>query len=186
LKLGRRVLSIILLIITTLGVIGGCSNTQNAHQNQIELPNGPPTQRTETEEEFISATKVKNTVNRPTLLDSVKIDINKDGQEESIELYTAAERDSKGEIAWDDGQRWLLTVVDGSNEYILFDDYVQLGDLNFFAYLSEQNAVHITTIQNCDADFLVNDYVFDSEKKRFKRNVVFRPPISHMVGFSRY
>lgn len=136
--------------------------------------------------DFIYAREIENTKNTLTLLDHTNVDMNKDGQEESIKLYTAAGKDSKGEIAWDDGQRWLLTVIDGNTEYILFDNYVQLGDLNYWVYTSEQNAVHITTVQNCSASFIVTDYIFDSKKKRFERNVLVNPSNVNMLGFSHY
>ncbi|MBU7008848.1 hypothetical protein [Phosphitispora fastidiosa] len=182
-KQGRKILFIFLFIMIP-GIFVGCSNTQSAGQNQIESPSNSNDQQTE--EDFIYAAEIKDTVDSLTLLDDSKIDIDQDGREESVELYTAAAKDPKGQIAWDDGQRWLLRVTYGDSEFILFDDYVQLGDLNYWLYTSEQNTVHITTIQNCDADFLFSDNVFDKEKKRFERKVVFRPYNVIMSDYSRY
>ncbi len=184
-KQGIRIF-FVLLIVTFLGLFVGCSNTQNASQNQIQSPSSPNGQQTDTKEDFIYATKIKNTVDMLTLLDDSKIDINQDGQEESVQLYTAAEKDPKGQIAWDDGQPWLLTVIDGDNEYILFDDYVQLGELNYWIYTSEQNTVHITTMQNCSAGFLVTDYKFNAKMKCFEKTVVFNPQNVNMLDHSRY
>jgi len=186
LKQGRRIFFILLLIVTTLGLFVGCSSTQNVQQNQVEGPNRFNNQQTETKIEFISAAKRTNPLERMILLDDSKVDINQDGQEESVELYAAAEKDSRGELAWDDGQPWLLKVIDGDYEYILFDDYVQLGDLNYWIYTSEQNTVHITTMQDCDAGFLVTDYKFDVKMKRFEKVVVFNPQIANMLDYSRY
>lgn len=138
------------------------------------------------DKDFIYAAEVKKTKDTLTLLDHTNIDLDKDGQEETIELYTAAEKDSKGEIAWDDGQRWLLTVVDSNAEFVLFDNYVQLGELNYWLYTSEENTLHITTIQNCDAEFIVSDYIFDSHNKRFEKNVLVNPPSVNMLHHSHY
>lgn len=181
----RKVLFIFLFVII-LGIFVGCSNTQSASQNQIESPSGSNDQQIDTKEDFIYATDIKDTVDRLTLLDVSSIDIYQDGQKESVELYTAAEKDSKGQIAWDDGQPWLLRVTAGDNEYILFDDYVQLGDLNYWLYTSEQNTVHITTMQTSSAGFLVTDYKFNSKKKCFERNIVFDPKSVNLLDYSHY
>lgn len=183
-KQERKFLLIFFITIISLEVFIGCANTKNAHQNHVEPAINAIDQQTETKKDFIYATERKNTKDTLTLLDHTNIDMDKNGQEESIELYTAAQKDSTGEIAWDDGQRWLLTVIDGNNEYILFDNYVQLGNLNYWVYTSDQNTVHITTIQNCNAEFIVTDYIFDSNKKRFERSVPFRPRNINMLYYS--
>lgn len=162
------------------------SSTENVQPRQEAQTFDSTDQQNDINKDFVYATEIKNTKDTLTLLDHTKFDINQDGQEESIELYTAAEKDPKGKIAWDDGQRWLLRIVDGNSEYVLFDDYVQLGDLNYWLYTSEQNTVHLTTIQNCSAGFIVTDYIFDSQQKRFKRNVLVNPPNVNMLHFSHY
>ena len=60
-----------------------------------------------------------------TLLDEYIIDFNNDGYDEIIAMYVAAGRDDKGEIMWDDGQRWVLLIHGDNKDYVLYDDYVQ-------------------------------------------------------------
>lgn len=106
-----------------------------------------------------------------TLLDSMKIDFNKDGIEETIELYTVAER-YNGEIAWDDGQHWILVARDDYNDYILFNDYVQLGGISFYAYFEDEDFV-VTTIQSGTASLVLTEYKFDPESNSFNSKVNF-------------
>jgi len=185
LKQGRKLFLIVLFVII-LGVFVGCSNSQSASQNQIESPSGSDDQQIATRANFIYATDIKDIVDRLTLLDDSSIDIDQDGKQESVELYTAAEKDSKGQIAWDDGQPWLLRAFDNDKEYILFDNYVQLGELNYWLYTTIENEVHITTMQTSSAGFLITDYKFDSEKRRFERNIVFDPKSVNLLDYSRY
>lgn len=71
----------------------------------------------------------------PTQIDAATLDVDGDGTEETVELFAAVERDARGRPMWDDGQRWMLRVrEDAAPEgYVLFDDFVQLGRLSFWA-----------------------------------------------------
>jgi len=66
-----------------------------------------------------------------SLLDSATVDLDRDGDREMLLLYAAAERDDRGRLMWDDGQRWLLLARDGEREFPIFDGFVQLGRLGF-------------------------------------------------------
>ena len=66
-----------------------------------------------------------------TLYKKINVDIDGDGEEEVIELHVNAGKTENGLFAWDDGQNWLLVVKDGEKTYPLFDDYVQLGSIDF-------------------------------------------------------
>lgn len=127
-------------------------------------PNG------ESEDLIIKATD-KVDYNDLTLLDSANIDFNKDGTEETIELYTVAQR-YNGEIAWDDGQNWVLVVRDADNDYILFNDYVQLGGISFYAYFEGEDFV-VTTVQSGTANLKLTEYRFDKESNSFISKVSF-------------
>lgn len=106
-----------------------------------------------------------------TLLDSMNIDFDEDGTEESIELYTVAER-YNGEIAWDDGQNWILVVKDTDKDYVLFEDYVQLGGISFYAYFEDKNFI-ITTIQSGTANLKLTEYRFDKNSNSFISRISF-------------
>ena len=76
-----------------------------------------------------------------TRLDAFPFDVDGDGAEETVELFAAVVRDARGRLVWDDGQRWMLRVREGGGEsaaggaagegYLLFDDFVQLGQLSY-------------------------------------------------------
>ena len=108
-----------------------------------------------------------------TLLDSYIVDIDQDGSDETIALYTSAEKDSKGEIMWDDGQNWLLIVQGKDKDYILFNDYLQLGNIKFHVYTSD-DILHINTVETTTAGIKVSDYKFDNGTNRFLIEVPFR------------
>lgn len=67
-----------------------------------------------------------------TLLERMYEDVDSDGKDESIELYTSAQRGPDGFMEWDDGQRWLLLVRKEGEIFPLFNDYVQLGQIEFW------------------------------------------------------
>ena len=100
------------------------------------------------------------------LLDSYEFDINGDGFEETIGMYVNAEQGSDGEIYWDDGQDWLFLVQGQEEDYILFDDYVQLGNIKFHIYTVDED-FYITTIQSGTANLDIVDYKFDRDLKEF-------------------
>lgn len=100
------------------------------------------------------------------LLDSFEIDINNDDFEEKVAMYVDAEQGSDGEIYWDDGQNWLFLVEGREEDYVLFDDYVQIGNLNFHAFTVDDD-FYISTIQTGTANLQVNQYKFDSKSNEF-------------------
>lgn len=101
-----------------------------------------------------------------TLLDSYKFDINGDGTEEIIGLYTTAQRDSKGEIMWDDGQVWILAVHGVDKDYELYNNYVQLGSIQFYVFTAD-DTFHITTVENTTAGLKLTDYVYNKSEDSF-------------------
>ena len=66
-----------------------------------------------------------------TLLERMYFDVFNDGKDESIELYTSAERGPDGLMWWDTGHRWLLLVRNKDKIFPLFDDWVQHGQIEF-------------------------------------------------------
>ena len=115
-----------------------------------------------------------------TELDKFNTDIDGDGKEEAINLYTAAQRDSKGEIGWDDGQKWFLLVRDEDTEYVLFDEYVQLGTIKFWTCTSKDE-YHILTLQDGSSVFKLCDYTYDKEKGSFIKKEIFNPEFLNVI-----
>ena len=105
-------------------------------------------------------------VSNLTLLDEYLFDFDEDGEEERIAMYTAAEKDENGEIVWDDGQNWLFLVQDTDKDYVLFDDYVQLGNIDFYVYTLEDD-FYIDTVQVGTANLTLKSYHYDKDKNSF-------------------
>lgn len=107
-----------------------------------------------------------------TLLDEYVFDFDNDGVEEKVGMYTTAEKDSKGEIMWDDGQKWLFIVQDTEKDYILADEYVQLGKIDFYVYTIDDD-FHIATISGRTASLTLKSYHYDRDNDCFSITIPF-------------
>lgn len=107
-----------------------------------------------------------------TMLDEFDMDFDNDGIEEKIGMYTAAGKDANGEIAWDDGQRWLFLVQDTDKDYVLVDEYVQLGSIDFNVYTIEDD-FYIATHSARTASLRLNLYHYDRENDSFEMTTPF-------------
>lgn len=120
-----------------------------------------------------------------TLLERMYDDIDSDGKNESIELFTSAKKGPDGLIGWDDGQRWLLLVGDEGKKFPLFDDYVQLGQLQFWVGIFNKSQIvspsdvdlerHIYVMISGNS-IQLSDYYWDKQSLGFKKEIVFDPP----------
>lgn len=107
-----------------------------------------------------------------TLLGELIFDFDKDRVDEKISMYTAAGRDSNGEIMWDDGQRWLVVVHDEDKDYVLFDGWVQLGGITPFAYTVDED-FYIATISTGTANLTFKSYKYDKSNDKFIMTIPF-------------
>lgn len=149
------ILSLILAIFLT-----GCKNGNTENENnQIIDDNKKEVISSSPEEDF----------SQLTLLESFNYDYDFDGTEETINLYTSAQKNSDGEMMWDDGQIFKLIINDDDKIFILIDEYVQLGRINYYVYL-ENDIFTITVISPRTASFTVTDYVFDKDTNSFLVN----------------
>lgn len=171
-------ISLLLVVIMVLTISFGCTPKEKPSEvippgNVVdkEDPNDNEDPIKEPEGIIIEATTKVN-VSDLSLLDSYIIDFDNNGTDETISLYTAAEKDSNGEIMWDDGQKWKLLVEGTDTDYVLFDDYVQLGSIKFYVYTSDDE-FYITTIQTSTASLKLTEYRFHKESNSFISNVKF-------------
>jgi hypothetical protein len=67
---------------------------------------------------------------------------------------------------WDDGQVFKLIIHDSNENYVLFDEYVQLGKVNYYVYL-EKDLFTISIIIPRTASFTITDYVYDKDVNGF-------------------
>jgi hypothetical protein len=140
--------------------LAGCMNENTENENNQIVD--------ENKKEVISSSPVED-FSQLTLLESFNYDYDLDGTEEAINLYTSAQKNSDGEMMWDDGQIFKLIIHDDDKIFILFDEYVQLGKINYYVYL-ENDIFTITVISPRTASFTVTDYVFDKDTNSFLVN----------------
>ncbi|MBD8034128.1 MULTISPECIES: hypothetical protein [Solibacillus] len=129
-----------------------------------------------------------------TLYKKKSLDIDEDGEEEIIELYVNAGKMENGLFAWDDGQNWLLLVQDGENSYPLFDDYIQLGSLDFSTATFDGKpgiVMHMTQhsniiIQKITYDQKVKGLQKETFYKKENMNDYYNPPASYALFKDAY
>lgn len=105
-----------------------------------------------------------------TLLDSYSIDIYGDEEDETISMYTDAEKDPEGNIMWDDGQTWKMIVEGMSDSFILFDDYLQLASVEYFIYTIDED-FYISTVNSGTANLTMTEYKYNKENNTFEKAV---------------
>jgi len=165
----KKALFIFILIAILSFSIVGCQR----EENQMDQPlNDPPSEeKNESRDEKSKNIFVQSTHQDPrdegilTRLSNFVWDLDGDGLEEKIELYTAAERHEDGNMIWDDGQNWLLLVEDENQYYPLLHQYVQLGVVYFNLWLDDEEIPNITVFVTTGANLNIVNYTYDSEEK---------------------
>ncbi|QED46906.1 hypothetical protein [Cytobacillus dafuensis] len=108
-----------------------------------------------------------------SLYKQTKLDIDQDGEDEIIELYVNAGKGENGVFAWDDGQTWLLVVKDGEKTYPLFDEYVQLGSIDFSTTtFDEKPGIVMLKMQHSDKS--IYKFVYDQNAKGFVKETLYK------------
>ncbi|HOA79721.1 MAG TPA: hypothetical protein PKK61_01470 [Defluviitaleaceae bacterium] len=98
-----------------------------------------------------------------TKLREYSIDLDSDGEEEKIQLYTSTARDESGELLWDDNQNWLLLIEDGNEYYPLFESPVQLGMVYFNVFYDSNELAKVSLILSAGASMKITNYYYDEE-----------------------
>lgn len=107
---------------------------------------------------------------------SYEIDVDKDGNNETIEVYCNGDITPDGEYLFDDGQDWALILRKGDKIYPLFEkSYIQLGRLEYTAYIDydEYEKVHIIVAYKTGATIIYYDCTFDEESGHILRNQLY-------------
>ncbi|MGI6585614.1 MAG: hypothetical protein GX301_04510 [Gracilibacteraceae bacterium] len=163
----KRKSYICMILVLLLGVLTSC---QPEEQNNVQPP-----PEVETDTVLIEAMASDSIeTERMTKLREFSVDLDLDNIEESIELYTAAQRNENGEMMWDDGQNWVLTVCDGDKSYPLLSQYVQLGVVHFMVSNSgTEQMPDITVLLPTDSSFRMMSYAFDKEKGGYIKKLIY-------------
>ena len=188
---------LLLVIVCLVGILVGCTNQSNTDQTkdinelkkqieQISLEKDALLTTLEEERKALelamnqqvsndySMILAKDIEKYPqTLYKKTTADINGDGEEEVIELYVNAGKTENGLFAWDDGQNWLLVVKDGEKTYPLFDDFVQLGSIDFSTTTFDGNP-GIVMLMTQHSDIIVRKFTYDKNEEGYQKETFYK------------
>lgn len=102
-------------------------------------------------------------------------------KEAAVELYTSAQVAADGQMGWDTGDQWNLLVQQEHASFVLYDEYVQYGEVQFWiSYLNpeeipglepEDLEQHIYVMVTTGGGFTMYDYLWDAENTCFWKSV---------------
>lgn len=121
-----------------------------------------------------------------TLLERTYADIDNDGANESVELYTSAEKMADGRMGWDTGHQWVLLVRKGEEIFPLFDDRLQYGEVQYWVVSFNNDNIESPKTTDLETriyasistgyDFRLFDYYWDKQNHSYKKETIFNPP----------
>ena len=167
------------VLFTLLIITGGCGRAKDE-----SAKSQPPAQPTGATTEQVTTATTKNETDIPassadprkgmaTKISDFSYDLDGDGTDETVELHTQAERSSDGNIAWDDGQSWLLVVVNGDNYYPLLNQFVQLGRVYFSVWSNDNNKANITAAVITGSGVNLRNYTYNGDTNSFASQELF-------------
>ncbi len=116
-------------------------------------------------------------------------DLDADGADEEIALYTSAERMNNGKFIWNDGQEWLLLIKDKiDGYYVLLDEFVQAGNVYFEVsdyYMKDGAVPKISVTTSTGAGFSLKNYTFSKNFKGYESETIFDTKNVTEAGINR-
>jgi len=120
-----------------------------------------------------------------TLLERVEYSFVPDGESASVELYTSASITDDGQMGWDSGDQWTLLARQGERVFLLYDEYVQYGEVQFWISSLNPNGIdspetkdldhHIYVMVTAGVGFTIYDYVWNADDGCFRKSVLLNP-----------
>lgn len=96
-----------------------------------------------------------------------KEDVLGSDENETVELYVNAEVYEDGSLVMDDGQNWLLVMKKDGKTYPIYNDYLQLGDIDFV--LTPFNGeLGVLMIMTAHSDTTIKKVVYDEQEDSYK------------------
>lgn len=111
----------------------------------------------------VKATVLPDKIKNRTEVDRYSCDIDGDGDEEKVILLIDAEYGNDGRLIRNDGQEWFLYIDDNGSSYVLLDEYVQNGDVNFDVadyYTAEGVVPQITVTVSTGSKLSITNYSY--------------------------
>lgn len=111
-------------------------------------------------------------------IDGCEADINGDGGDETIGLYTSAETES-GEILWNDSQKWALEVKINGEYYILLNQNISNGRVYFDIDELKDGTKAITVYSVSSSGTAIKQYSYS--KTGFVEKVLYNSELTNKI-----
>lgn len=148
---------------------------------------------TSEQQENISVRKIEPSSLPADILDWTEVsrytgDVDGDGANENVVLVTEAKKDKNGELLWNDGQNWALYVDGSEKDYVLFKNYVNIGNVYFEVsdyYMKDGVVPRINLILSTGASFSLKGYSFSSKSMAYEEYTLYNSGNEAIGAISR-
>ena len=174
----------ILLIIAVAAALSSCAADKNppATATPVVSPNATE----EAEYKTIEKTD-NNSYKDMNKYQDCFYDFDHDDVEESVTLYTSAQKDSDGEFMWDDSQNWILAVEGNNGNYILYDEHAH-GKFEMFVsenYKKDGSTYpSVRLMISTSAGFEIKEYTYSDGS--FKEQTVYNAGDLNELSVNQY
>lgn len=153
----KKIFGLVLILTLTISLVACTSNTDVPDKDNNK-------ENTQSQVKNIDITKDFNFDNY-NLVNNVDFDFDGD-EHSSVELYTTAVKDNSGEFILDDGQEWLLVARSSQGSYVLFQDFIQIGSIDFNAFTIDED-YYIVSKSSGTANLNIEEFKYDKDAKVF-------------------
>lgn len=177
-------LKAILLTLCLVLVFTGCNGKPSKVPTQPESPKP----EVETKPVVISAQTLPASVAGYAEVTSYVGDVDADGTDERTVISTSAERTKNGEFLWNDGQDWAVFVEDTNGVYMLFDKFVQAGNVYFDVsdyYMKDGAQPKILVTETTGAGLVLKTYLFSKNENGYVEETIYDTSVITEAGINR-
>lgn len=134
--------------------------------------------------DMVSPIEDPNYINGLNLFSSSDVDIDNDGEFETLEVYCEGSIGPNGDYLLDDGENWTLILRKGERIYPLFDKaYIQFGKIQYAIYQDYNDFDRMHVIVECKTGTAIYYYdcIYDEESGNMIRNSFFDASNINMI-----
>ncbi len=174
----------IILIAAIIAALAGCT-AGNPPQESAE-PVVSPNVTEEKEYKIIEKEDNNEKYLKLNKYEDCSYDFDHDDVEETVTLYTSAEKDSHGDFMWDDSQDWILAVEGNNGNYTLYEEHAR-GQLELFVseyYEKDGERPAIRLMISTSAGFEIREYTYGNES--FREETVYNAGDINELSVNKY
>lgn len=157
--------------VSALCILSACTGQGNVSTQPSEQPqqtSRATAEPTKAPAELLQAGSTSAAADGWTEVSKYRYDVDADGERETIRLYTDAQRSENGELMWDDSQKWVLEMADGSNIFTLYSGAIHNGMPYFEVYEDKDGRICIGLTVSSGAGYEIKKFVYIKDKKAFE------------------